>query len=625
MGSVPVEADVSSPVGSAPRSRVVSVRVGVALIAAGAVCGTAGAAIAVEPPLAEARTWDGRHSIATIDATLVYFVPVDRVPLADWADRLGWFARRIERFHAREFGDASRVRVAIHPRPVVSSLPTARLREGDANRIFDRTMREVEASIGFGVSGSGRDAAGFPVLIVLSDVNWRPLDDFSRQVPSGEGWRFDGSIAADGTHVPGARSGGSRAVYLGREGKGWGLVSADGWRVPMRGSDCVVYHEGVGHAIGLPHPEPLDGSVMGLGQYRGWLGESWVDDAQKRRLGWEGHGRSTDTPRDLFSGFRALPDPVQPRPGESVSLILDWPEGVGAVDGRVEIQTSLRGPWAGLPLTAAARVDRRVMIGAFDRPCSVAYRVAVETGRADPARDTAEVWGFFQVRSDPDRPPPPQDAHPTDREPVTAWADGPVGAGDAVELLPLIDPTRAVVGTWQVEPAAPGGEPTLLSPKEFGARIEIPHRAPNAYRLTVVVTPLDEPNGLVLGQRAATGRFLALLDFRLGDGRASALENVDGRNVQENPTRVDGAVFRRGRPALVVCTVRDDGVEVQVDGRPIIDWRGDPSRLSLAGYWATPDATALFLGAYDCRYRFHRVTLESLESLAAARAGGEGT
>lgn len=67
--------------------------------------------------------------------------------------------------------------------------------------------------------------------------------------------------------------------------------------------------------------------------------------------------------------------------------------------------------------------------------------------------------------------------------------------------------------------------------------------------------------------------------------------------------------------------MRRDGVEVKVDGRTLIDWRGDPARLSLAEYWMTPTADALFLGAYDCRYRFHRVTLEPLEAGGADGAG----
>jgi hypothetical protein len=51
---------------------------------------------------------------------------------------------------------------------------------------------------------------------------------------------------------------------------------------------------------------------------------------------------------------------------------------------------------------------------------------------------------------------------------------------------------------------------------------------------------------------------------------------------------------------------------MSVDGNLIINWSGDRARLSLSDYWKTPNDKALFLGTYDCRYRFHRITLEPI-------------
>src|SRR5690606_6776910 len=115
--------------------------------------------------------------------------------------------------------------------------------------------------------------------------------------------------------------------------------------------DCVVYHEGVGHTVGLPHPEPGNGSVMSLGQYQGWLSESWLDDDQKRRLGWTPPETPFDRKTDLYSTFRAVPEPPLPRPGESVALDLDWPPGVEVESCRVQVQTDLFGPWQTVPFS----------------------------------------------------------------------------------------------------------------------------------------------------------------------------------------------------------------------------------------------------------------------------------
>lgn len=42
-----------------------------------------------------------------------------------------------------------------------------------------------------------------------------------------------------------------------------------------------------------------------------------------------------------------------------------------------------------------------------------------------------------------------------------------------------------------------------------------------------------------------------------------------------------------------------------------IDWKGKPEQLSLGDCWETPGGE-LFLGAYDFRYRFHRLGLMPL-------------
>jgi hypothetical protein len=49
------------------------------------------------------KTWDGRHSIESIEVTVVYFVPNDGKPLPDWRERVAYFSRRIEQFHQREY------------------------------------------------------------------------------------------------------------------------------------------------------------------------------------------------------------------------------------------------------------------------------------------------------------------------------------------------------------------------------------------------------------------------------------------------------------------------------------------------------------------------------------------
>ncbi|WP_145204433.1 hypothetical protein [Thalassoglobus polymorphus] len=351
---------------------------------------------------AEPRTWDGKHSIEKIEVRVVYFVPKDREPLRDWKARVDYYCKRIEQFHRREYGGQSILKTVLEEVPLVSELTTDQLREGDANAIFFKTLRETDRRLKF----AQNESPAFPILLVLSEINWRPLDDFYRLVPDDAGFKFEGNYNGQ-QHFPGAASGGARATYLVDQRKGWGLVSADGWRVPYRGSDCVIYHEGVGHTVGLPHPEPGNGSVMSMGQYRGWLNESWLDREQKLHMNWNPEQHAEPSPQlKLFSEFHAIVQPLVPQPGQEVSLKFNWPEGVGIKEVKIQIQTDLNGPWVQVPNQiqgVGANEAQLVSIGSFDRPTPVSYRIdaTLEDGR------TAELWGYFQVRSDKDELPIP--------------------------------------------------------------------------------------------------------------------------------------------------------------------------------------------------------------------------
>lgn len=491
----------------------------------------------------------------------------------------------------------------MRPEPFRSARSTDQLRNGDANFIFFQTLGEVDESLSF----ARGERTAFPILLVLSEINWKPLDDFFRVKPIDSGWKFEGNYS-NGRHFPGAESGGARATYIAGRGVGWGLVSADGWRVPYSGSDCVVYHEGCGHTVGLPHPEPGNNSVMSLGQYHGWISESWLDEAQKKRLGWNPPEKPFDRKTDLFSTFTALPEPRVPKPNESVSLKLTWPELARVKSCRVRLQTDVLGPWLDVALFTPSESDLRpetLNLGRFDRATPVSYRVDV---MLDDGRDV-ELWGYFQVREKAEAgPTPPVSATSSDTKRVTDKpAEKPARPQDAIDLLALVDVTKdQVSGEWQKDGVQ------LLSPKAFGARLELPYQPPDEYELTVIAEPLDEPNGLLFGQRSGANRFAVLLSYAAGKGEpANALENIDGKNVG-NASTVRREVLVKDRPSLIVCTVRKDSVTVTCDGHELIHWRGVPKRLSLSDYWKTPHETALFLGAYDCRYRFSRVTLTPL-------------
>ncbi len=184
------------------------------------------------------------------------------------------------------------------------------------------------------------------------------------------------------------------------KGSAWASSAPTAARVPYSGSDCVVYHEGIGHSIGLPHPEPMDDSVMGTAQYRFWINQTWVTPSQKKALGWiedENEAArklsSKEPTKELFTAFTAIPQPTVPAPNEPVRLRFTWPNEGRLREIKIRVQTDLQGPWHTVPSHADVKPPDALPIGAFDRPTPVSYRVdaVLEDGQS------VELWGYFQV------------------------------------------------------------------------------------------------------------------------------------------------------------------------------------------------------------------------------------
>jgi hypothetical protein len=220
----------------------------------------------------------------------------------------------------------------------------------------------------------------------------------------------------------------------------------------------------------------------------------------------------------------------------------------------------------------------------------------------------AELWGYFQVRTNGNTHPQPRSMEFDLLDTKATVNPKRPDKAEVIDLMPLVDIDRdQVSGNWSRDAR------TLQSPKAYGSRIEIPYQPPEEYELVAIAEPLDDPNGLILGQRSGDRRFLVLLNYEPDKGKPmSAIENIDGKNVGANPTTVQRQLFARNRLSQIVCTVRKTSIRVTCDGQEVIDWQGTPSQLGLSDYWKTPNETALFLGAYNCRYRFHRVTIQPL-------------
>ena len=336
-------------------------------------------------------------SIRKIDVEAVYYIPSDSEPLRDWHERLDYHLRRAQQFHQRELSGQSDLTYSIYPTPFIASATRFGFPQDDVNKFYWHTINEVWHS------GKIQFKPGhFPILLVFSDTNFSPAyDDWSRVCREDECFldpphsKCAGYVTGNGEDRPGTRCGGARSVFWPEKHIGLGLVTADGWRVPIKGTDCVVYHEGIGHAIGLPHPEPIDNSVMGLAQYVDSINKTWIDEKQKLKLGWN----TTEIDRsDLFTGFELSHSPLNPSAEDTIAITASYPSRFKMESIVAEIQTGIREPFQPLESPVIGLEGDRTTVtwklGSIALNQSRSYRVRIKTDMG--AHES--LWNHFKVR-----------------------------------------------------------------------------------------------------------------------------------------------------------------------------------------------------------------------------------
>ena len=175
------------------------------------------------------------------------------------------------------------------------------------------------------------------------------------------------------------------------------------------------------------------------------------------------------------------------------------------------------------------------------------------------------------------------------------------------EILPLLKSEHIIKGSWHIKPDRLESLDHVRQ-----AQVVLPITAPAEYTLHVEGTRLDHPrtpsNACILGLVHGQHSFLFALDVEAERG-ISGLEAVDGKQWNTNPTSIPGHQTQVNQPFRLDAIIRQDGVEVRMNDRTIVDWKGRSERLSrIPGYWDLVQPQQLFLGA-ESKYVFTRVTL----------------
>ncbi|MBL8794192.1 MAG: protein kinase [Planctomycetia bacterium] len=200
-------------------------------------------------------------------------------------------------------------------------------------------------------------------------------------------------------------------------------------------------------------------------------------------------------------------------------------------------------------------------------------------------------------------------------------AQVPDGAGQGVkrqgeiDLFQLIDPQKhALSGQWRFE------ERSLATPVKGAAQaLQVPFAPPPEYEIELTLTPVEGSHNLFIGLVGGGRGFMLGLDGYAAS--SSGLSLLDGKKGNVNESTFHGTVFENGKPATVGVTVDRQGVSVRVDGKRIIDWKGDFGRLTLDHMWKGLDEKQLALGVYNSKFLVHKMVLRPLGAGQLVRAG----
>jgi hypothetical protein len=178
----------------------------------------------------------------------------------------------------------------------------------------------------------------------------------------------------------------------------------------------------------------------------------------------------------------------------------------------------------------------------------------------------------------------------------------PAAGGGLVDLLRLIDPAKdAQSGTWSFS-----GKVLVAAPPEPIALL-IPYTPPPEYDLTVVMEKKDRLLFFV-GLPVSGVSVPVYLDSK---GSTFSCIGAFGLGVAGEPaTQFSGEILSAKGPSTAVYAVRRAGISVSVDGKKILEYKGDVKKIppDTAGFQGT-DPRGIGIGA-NCLYHIQKIVLK---------------
>lgn len=207
---------------------------------------------------------------------------------------------------------------------------------------------------------------------------------------------------------------------------------------------------------------------------------------------------------------------------------------------------------------------------------------------------------------DPNAKPKPSDADPK-KQP--AKTDSPV------EVPVVAGPTISVLSQIGDHPLIAGG----ISPGEWkkdGGKLRgvnsgvlFPVEPPDDYLLDIAIDRIDANAHLIVGFPVADSTACVVLNWHFEGQHISGFHQIDGVDSNRWPDSYRQQVFFDNKTARVRITVRGNAVKLLVDETKVIDWRGDPARLSANPHWVAPGERSFYLGLGGGAAEFSSITM----------------
>ena len=166
-----------------------------------------------------------------------------------------------------------------------------------------------------------------------------------------------------------------------------------------------------------------------------------------------------------------------------------------------------------------------------------------------------------------------------------------LAGGLTLDLLPLVDlKTHAVSGEWKWS-----GKVLIGASTEKQGRLQLPYEPSEEYDIEVGLRRVVGKDGFSVGLALGDRQVLAMLDGWPALGYSSGLDLVDGKPARENTMAVQGQQLKAGKDHTIICSVRTGKIDMLVNGKAALSFKGEFARLSLFKDYVVPNPKALFL------------------------------